>query len=102
MVNANGVNKSDGEEIMKIALGWLVMPICVGNVGWSSFSSTTSINRRSPKNLGGPTFLHGLACLGCGFDGVTYSGALSSMIGLLSEPLYRRSLVLLKSPVGRY
>ena len=84
--SANGVNKSDGEVITNVALSWLVQSICGGNVGWKSFSSTTSIKRQSPKNLGGPTFLCGLACLDCEFDGITASGALSSMIGLLSEP----------------
>ena len=43
--SANGVNKSDGEVITNVALGWLVMSICDGNVGWSSFPSTTSIER---------------------------------------------------------
>ena len=62
-----------------------MLSICKGNVGWSYFSSTTSIKRRSAKSLGGPTFLRGLECLECEFDGTTASGALSSMIGLFSE-----------------
>ena len=53
--SAKGVNKFDGEVLTNVALGWLIMPICDENVGWSSFSSTTSKNRQSPKTLGAPT-----------------------------------------------
>ena len=82
--SAKGVNKFDCEVLTNVALGWLIMSICDENVGWSSFSRTTSINRQSPKTLGAPTFLRGLACLGCRFDRTTASGALSSLIGLHS------------------
>ena len=52
--------------MVNVALEWLRVSSCAVTEWdlWSSFSSTTSINLRSPKNLGGHTFLCGLDCLG--------------------------------------
>ena len=51
--------------MVNVALVWLRVSSCTVTEREvrSSFSSTTSINLLSPKNLGGPTFLRGLDCL---------------------------------------
>ena len=78
--SAKGVNRTEGEELKNAALEWLRIPSCTVNVVRSSCSNTTSINRRYPKSLGGPTFLCGLECLRWEIVGAKPSGALSNKI----------------------
>ena len=76
--SANGVNRSEGEEIANIALAWLIILSCNVIVVRSSFSNIRSINHLSPKSLEGPAFLRGLGCLVWEVDRTTSSGALSN------------------------
>ena len=80
--SANGVNRSEGEDMKNFALVWL--STVTDSVVRLSFFNTTSINRRSPKKFGGPAFLRGLECLFGKSMGPHLP--LSNKIGLFSEP----------------